>query len=74
MKNHCIRESQSRRSASVVAAADAGARFLTDPPEPVEMRGAFPVYHDSAGRDRYIVLTRAKVPLFALRCLAPGGR
>jgi hypothetical protein len=48
-----------------VAAADAGARFLTDPPEPVEMRGAFPVYHDSAGRDRYIVLTRAKVPLFA---------
>jgi len=48
-----------------VSDADADARFLNDPPEPFEMRGEFPVYHDWNERESWVILTRAKVPLFA---------
>jgi hypothetical protein len=48
-----------------VSEADAGARFLNDPPEPFEMRGEWPVYHDSSERESWVVMTRAKVPVFA---------
>ena len=47
-----------------VSEQDADARFLNDPPEPFEMRGELPVFHDWAERDAWVVLTRAKVPLF----------
>lgn len=47
-----------------VSDQDADARFLNDPPEPFEKRGELPVYHDWAERDAWVVLTRAKVPLF----------
>lgn len=49
-----------------VSEADADARFLNGPPEPFEMRGEFPVYHDWNERQAWVVLRRAKVPLFAL--------
>ena len=47
-----------------VSSDDADARFLNDPPEPFEMRGQWPVYHDWAERDAWVILTRAQVPLF----------
>lgn len=48
-----------------VSDQDADARFLNDPPEPFEMRGAFPVYHDWNERNAWVILTRAQAPLFA---------
>jgi hypothetical protein len=48
-----------------VSEADADARFLNDLPTPFEMRGEFPVYHDWNERDAWVILTRAKAPLFA---------
>jgi len=48
-----------------VSADDAGARFLIDPPEPFEMRGAWPVYHDFNDRASWVVMMRAKAPIFA---------
>ena len=48
-----------------VSTDDADARFLIDPPEPFAMHRSWPIYHDWNERGSWVVMTRAKVPIFA---------